>query len=120
MKKLKWIVVCMVMLLLVGCTRGNTAGSTQEKESWKMNEAMIQMIKDAVGCNERRAKAILETFREVQMSEPISACPADGDSGAIVVETKDGGKYEIGIDKKHYVFSITDLLTGEPLYMVIE
>lgn len=118
MKKLKWIAVCMVMLLLVGCAQGNTAGSTQEKENWKMNEAMIQMIKDAVGCNERRAKAILETFREVQMSEPISADPADG--GAIVVETKDGGKYEIGIDKKHYVFSITDLITGEPLYMVIE
>lgn len=119
MKKWIWLVLC-VAVLLTGCTSGAAQGQQQEKEDWQMNETMMQMIKDAVGCNDRRAKAILETFLEVQMPEPVSADPLEEGSNSIVVETADGGKYEVGIDKKYYVYSIRNLTTGESLYMVIE
>lgn len=118
MKKMKWILVCMAVLILMGCANGEAP--EQEKGSWQMNETMMEMIKEAVGCNDRRAKAILEIFREVQMPEPVSATPLEPGSNSIVVETADGGKYEVGINKKHYVFSIKDLTTGENIYMVIE
>lgn len=120
MKQMKWILVCMAVLLLVGCTNGNAPEHEQEKGSWQMNESTMEMIMEAVGCNESRARAILETFQEVQMSEPVSAAPTEPGSNSIIVETADGGKYEVGINRKHYVFSIMDLAIGDYIYMVIE
>ena len=85
-----------------------------------MNEAMTQMIMDATGCNERRAGVILEVFQEVRLAEPVNVRSLDSNSNDIVVETIDGAKYEVGINKKYYVYSIKDMGTGEYVYMVIE
>lgn len=120
MKQWKWIIVCLAALLLVGCANADIQADEQEKGSWQMNETMIEMIKEAVGCNDSRAKVILEILQEVQVSEPVSAAPVESGSNSIVVETADGGKYEIGINKKHYVYSIKDLSVGDYIYMVME
>lgn len=119
LKWIKWVVVCVAVLLLVGCSNANIQEHGQE-EIWEMNEAMTQMIMDATGCNERRAGVILEVFQEVRLAEPVNVRSLDSNSNDIVVETIDGAKYEVGINKKYYVYSIKDMGTGEYVYMVIE
>lgn len=120
MKKIKWIMACLAVLLLVGCANSEMPAVEQEKVNWEMNETKMQMIMDAIGCNDRRAKAMLEIFQEVQMAEPVSAVPVEDGSNSLIVETADGGKYEVGVNKKFHVYSIRDLTTGEGLYMVID
>ena len=118
MKKIKFLLVCAAILLLAGCT--NATIWEQEQEKWQMNETMMQMIQDAVGCDARRAKAMLEIFQDVNMPEPVGVSVQDADNSCIVVETADGGQYQVKINKKHYVYFIQNLVTGENLYMVLE
>lgn len=118
MKIAKWIFVCIAALLLMGCAKGET--NTQGKEDRQMDENTIQMIMEAAGCNERRAKAILNVLQQAQTSVPISAMPGADGSNCIVVKNADGKEYEVALNKKFYVYAVKDLSTGENIYMVIE
>ena len=118
MNIIKWIVVCTMALLLMGCANGEN--KTQGREEWQMDENKIQMITEAAGCNERRAKAILDVLQQAQPAEPISAAPGAEGSNCMTVQTADGKEYEVSLNKKFYVYAIKDLSTGENIYMVIE
>lgn len=118
MKTMKWLPILAAVLLLAGCSGRD--GQQQKQEEWKMNDTMIRMICDAAGCTEGRAEAILEDFRMAGLAEPVRSEPVGGGSRNITVETADGGKYEIALNKKLYVDTITDLSTGKYVYMVIE
>lgn len=118
MKKITWLLILAAVLLLAGCTGRD--GQQQEQEDWQMNDTTIRMICDAAGCTEERARAILEDFRMAGLAEPVRAEPVGGGSRNITVETADGGKYEVELNKKLYVDTITDLSSGEYVYMVIE
>ena len=85
-----------------------------------MHETLIRLIADGVGCNEDRATAILETLQQVNVAEPAAVRSAGKKDNSIILETVTGEKYEVGLDKMYYVFSIKALATGKYIYMVIE
>lgn len=116
MKKMKWLCLCLALLLLAGCAAEKPQET--EKENWQMNTELIEMMKTAANCTESRAKAMLEVFREVGMAEPVSAELAE--AGKLTVKTADGGKYEVCINKKNYVYSVKDLVADAYLYRVVE
>lgn len=119
-KMRKWITACLMVLCLIGCTAAGTTPTPIEKEEWQMNENLIRLITDGVGCNEYRALAILETLQEVNVAEPAAVRPAGKKDNSIILETVSGEEYEVGLDKMYYVFSIKSLATGKYIYMVIE
>lgn len=116
----KWITFCLLVLCLMGCTAPGTTPTPIEKEEWQMNETLIRLIADGVGCNEYRATAILETLQQVNVAEPAAVRSAGKKDNSIILETVTGEKYEVGLDKMYYVFSIKALATGKYIYMVIE
>ncbi len=85
-----------------------------------MSQDMMNRIKETIGCTDNRAKAILETLQDVGIGAPTVFYSAQKGDHTMIVETVDGHTYEVGIDKKHFVFSVMDMQTGEYLYMVVE
>ncbi len=124
MKILKMTAICLLLLCLVGCAAAETETEETEtihvEENWQMNDNLVEMIQKAAGCNESRARAILELLREINLAEPVAASSAETEGNNIVVETSDGGRYEVGINRKYYAFSVKDLEKGEIIYMEVE
>ena len=85
-----------------------------------MNQDMMNTIKETIGCTDNRAKAILETLQGVGIGAPTAIYSAQKADNSIIVETADGHTYEVGINKKYFVFFVADAQTGEYLYMVEE
>ena len=113
MKILKWVIACAVVLLLAGCSMD----LSQNGEEWTVKENIIEAIQNTADCTERKARGMLDVFRDAQMPEPVSI--TTGENG-VLGETGAGGRYEGRITKKHDFYFIKNLTTGEMVYMVQE
>lgn len=112
--------VLLMLASLFGCAPAADQIQETNKETWTVNTELLEIIKAAADCNDSRAKAILEVFQEIKMDMPVSASRMNQTEHSILVETQDGKKYEVGIDRKCYVYSVKDIENGEYLYIVYE
>lgn len=120
MKTIKWIALLLAVCCLAGCAPAAEQQAETVRETVAMNNELVEMVKNAVGCSSFRAEAILEIMQEITPAEPVAVYPGEGEGDPVVIETADGKRYAVSLDKKFSVYCVRDLETGEYLYAVFE
>lgn len=86
-----------------------------------MKTDRTEMIMAAAGCSRKNAERIIRQLKELTDGEPVLAVGMEGaDDHSILITDSSGKTYELGIDKKDFLYSVRDVEKGEYLLTVYE
>ena len=93
----------------------------KEEKITGMKTDRTEMIMAAAGCSRKNAERIIRQLKELTDGEPVLAVGMEGaDDHSILITDSSGKTYELGIDKKDFLYSVRDVEKGEYLLTVYE
>ena len=87
----------------------------------ELDSQSVDLIQEASGCSFDRAKTIWNNLSTLGITRILSAEPMEGaDDLSITITDDNDGRYELGIDKKGYLYSVKDMTNDKYVFTVYE